>query len=534
MGNAFEDPSDTQGLKRRSSVTNANNFDVFNSFQEKPNNTLIKTHTSTYDIGSYSTICWTEIRTVTIYLNESEPTITHEYAISFDTPSDIPDQYAKQNSNSGFYKNTKKSYRVPFRVIKRTNTTKVMQTKNVTCGSGPLFTKDVSIWPTRNRKKFEIKVSPKKRPNEIDCDDSKATTSSSENYSQTDEESDLSTETSPHVTTKDDMKTSINNIKSNKIKSFGTDINKIKTYLTTSSSEEDSEEYVDFIYNWDTRKVKDHIQNLYKEQTTSVSKASLESNSVEYTTSQSAVTGLHKNYLGSQTNSNTAIPEKNDENSNESFESFEYYEDVYTTEPVVASQTKNKLLKKVTPDQNYEENKDIILNPSTKKIIDDFLKEINDVKYGNKDEVTENVTEDESDSDESDEWEVVTEYVYVTDTSEVSDTEDSSDANLRSSGFNKDTNTSKIDKRNNSYENTTLFSDEVLGKEQHPGESTAHDDFNEVSTTDSYEQIKRTNSFKNEDELLSTRMLDEFSSYTVDDNYDFPTERLPVSKFKQN
>lgn len=167
MGNPFElYPGASSGL--RSSKDKPS--DETNIFQSDSKNIIVNSLKDEFDIGMYSTICWVQIRTVTKYTNGSEPLVIDEYAISFETPSDIPKKYLENIQTNNFDRHIKKSVVVPAVVTKRTDTEVVIEHKNITCASGPLYTREISIFPEKNKKRLEIKVSPKRNSLSIDCD----------------------------------------------------------------------------------------------------------------------------------------------------------------------------------------------------------------------------------------------------------------------------------------------------------------------------------------------------------------------------
>lgn len=128
----------------------------------------VKKHLDVYDNGYYTSLCWVEITTITVPKNGSS-TALREYAIMIQTPSDIPDKHfdpQRADAEVVPYEivdhDTRKSQVVNFTTISKSPEATVRQHRRLLCGSGPIYSKELTEWPGSNKKRIEIKVSPKK------------------------------------------------------------------------------------------------------------------------------------------------------------------------------------------------------------------------------------------------------------------------------------------------------------------------------------------------------------------------------------
>ncbi|KAF2897642.1 hypothetical protein ILUMI_08532 [Ignelater luminosus] len=143
--------------------------DMFHDISGNPD---IKVISEVHDTGHYTSLCWTEITTITETKNGSKSAI-REYAITFETPSDIPDKYLSKKPDLQldgetvqykiYDRDTKKSEVVNFTTISKSEDSVVRQNRKVLCGSGPIYTKEFMEWPHSDRKRVEIRVSPKRQ-----------------------------------------------------------------------------------------------------------------------------------------------------------------------------------------------------------------------------------------------------------------------------------------------------------------------------------------------------------------------------------
>lgn len=117
----------------------------------------------TYDIGLYSAVCWSRIVTTVEDQNGRLINNLTEYAISFETPGDIPDNYlAEYSIEAHNNKYVKKSVQVPITNVRRSGENTVTEKRYITCSSGPLYSRTL-IKYKNNKKKLEIRVSPKEQ-----------------------------------------------------------------------------------------------------------------------------------------------------------------------------------------------------------------------------------------------------------------------------------------------------------------------------------------------------------------------------------
>lgn len=125
--------------------------------------------TETYDNGYYSTLCWVEILLIHEIPSNNTIYATKEYSIILDSPADIPnDKLDNSNSLTSefssyeiYNRNTKKSRKMVFKKIKEENGVIIKEHKEFVCGSGPVLHKTLTVWPNSQKKRIEIKVSPK-------------------------------------------------------------------------------------------------------------------------------------------------------------------------------------------------------------------------------------------------------------------------------------------------------------------------------------------------------------------------------------
>lgn len=154
-------------IERKSSKFAKQSGDLFNEVGHKANAQKI---TEVVDNGFYSALCWVEITTITEFKNGSN-NVVREYAISFESPSDIPKTHLDKADEAItkivpykiFDQDTKKSEVVNFITTRKSGNETVRQNRKVLCGSGPIYTKEYFEWLNSNRKKIEIRVSPKKQ-----------------------------------------------------------------------------------------------------------------------------------------------------------------------------------------------------------------------------------------------------------------------------------------------------------------------------------------------------------------------------------
>ncbi|KAK4886905.1 hypothetical protein RN001_003176 [Aquatica leii] len=165
--NVFGLPSDQVELKKEYNYSDS----AEDVFRKIANDSDIVRTVETLDKGYYTSLCWSEIITVTEKKN-GNITVTKEYAITFETKSDIPDKYIKVDNIkvAPEYKQyqiydqaTKKSQIVNFTTISKSDETIIRQSRKMFCGSGPIYTKEYTKWAQSDRKRIEIKVSPKKQ-----------------------------------------------------------------------------------------------------------------------------------------------------------------------------------------------------------------------------------------------------------------------------------------------------------------------------------------------------------------------------------
>lgn len=128
----------------------------------------MKKYSEVHDDGNYTALCWLEIVTLKEHKNGSSD-INKEYAIVLQSPGDIPPEYLEKDESKPVVqyeltdKDTKRSQVVNFTVIDVQKDITVYENRKVLCASGPLYTKEFIEWPTSNRKRIEIKVSPKRK-----------------------------------------------------------------------------------------------------------------------------------------------------------------------------------------------------------------------------------------------------------------------------------------------------------------------------------------------------------------------------------
>lgn len=109
-----------------------------------------------------------EIITLKEYRNGSSD-VAREYAILFESPGDIPKEYLERPANPEItpYEvidlDTKKSDVVNFTTVDVRSDFVVRENRKMLCASGPVYTKEFTEYPKSNRKRIEIKVSPKKK-----------------------------------------------------------------------------------------------------------------------------------------------------------------------------------------------------------------------------------------------------------------------------------------------------------------------------------------------------------------------------------
>lgn len=137
-------------------------------FQEVNRDGDVRRYSEVHDDGYYTALCWVEIITLKEYKNGSSD-VKKEYAILFESPGDIPEQYLEkrvQDDEVVPYEvvdnDTKKSHVVNFTRVDVTKEATVLENRKMLCGSGPMYTEEFIKWPKSSKKRIEIKVSPKK------------------------------------------------------------------------------------------------------------------------------------------------------------------------------------------------------------------------------------------------------------------------------------------------------------------------------------------------------------------------------------
>lgn len=160
-------PSDKDVAGRRPPIKSEPSFDLF---QEINSTEGVKRTSQTHDDGHFTALCWVEIINLKEYRNGTND-VTKEYAILLESPGDVPGEYleedpARQREVVPYEivdYDTKKSRVVNLTTVSRGDGVTVRENRKMMCASGPIYTKEFTEWPRSNKKRIEVRVSPRKK-----------------------------------------------------------------------------------------------------------------------------------------------------------------------------------------------------------------------------------------------------------------------------------------------------------------------------------------------------------------------------------